>query len=337
MAGVLAVGAAPAAPVIIGFLDAVALFVLALALAFLWFKVLRPPLWHLGSVGVGFVHPFRFLHDMCLAVDGWVTSTEAGAESAVVWSLHTLMHTFTWLAKGTEDLARAVWTHNTHTDHQAKAVRNAVYGGIEPRLKTLEKKYTGIEGNFHHRDAREQAQKAAGAAAGAIDTKTFNHAVKGINDRIGKLEKEYQGIEHGQTATGTRVKTRPGETATKTRARAVPRTKTPTNHWTDIFTRAALGSLGIAILSRLGLGWVRCPNMGRLGRFLCNLDKVLMDALMAGLAIFVASEGIVKFAEEMQGIIVEGEHLVAKFWKASDIGHNTDRHLGEVSAFEPPT
>lgn len=45
----------------------------------------------------------------------------------------------------------------------------------------------------------------------------------------------------------------------------------------------AVGLVALALTSpKLGLGWLRCRNVGRVGRALCGLDKALLDLLLLG-------------------------------------------------------
>jgi hypothetical protein len=70
-----------------------------------------------------------------------------------------------------------------------------------------------------------------------------------------------------------------------------------------------LGVVASAVLGRLGLGWARCSNVGRVARHLCGLDRALLDTLLLGSTVIVSSVSLVQLAElmlEVEGELVRG-------------------------------
>lgn len=69
-----------------------------------------------------------------------------------------------------------------------------------------------------------------------------------------------------------------------------------------IATVLGLSGLLVATLGRLGVGWIRCSKVNRIGRALCGLDNNLLDSLLLdSLAIFGAIS-IVEFAETLLAV-----------------------------------
>lgn len=93
---------------------------------------------------------------------------------------------------------------------------------------------------------------------------------------------------------------------------------------------ALAGIVAASVLSTLGLGWLKCSNVGRVGRRVCGLDARVLDALLAGLAVFVTVD-IVRFAHEVQGVTHEFAGAVRGFWRVSQRpGPGGDRQLGQT-------
>jgi len=74
---------------------------------------------------------------------------------------------------------------------------------------------------------------------------------------------------------------------------------------TKLGTVAGLVGLTAAVLGRLGLGWLRCSRVGRVGRQLCGMNEGLLESLLADALLIASAISIVEFAKELQAI--EGE------------------------------
>jgi hypothetical protein len=67
----------------------------------------------------------------------------------------------------------------------------------------------------------------------------------------------------------------------------------------------ALAGAGAAVLvgtalARIGLGWLRCRNVRRMGKRACGMDVDLLDSLLAGSLLFVGSLSLVELVREME-------------------------------------
>jgi hypothetical protein len=312
-AGLLA--AAPAAPILpaISTLGAVLAFALAFALSVMWFQILRGPLVRLAKLSILHVHPFGWLNAVVTNVDHWLNAAVEGTERAVTWSLHALMLCIGTGAKLTEDAARATWQAlEWERKHTTRHVSAPVPQSISPRLKTLEKEYRGIDARLDQIEHREQAQKAVGAAAGTIDHAQLQRGIDKLAKQVGHLAHEVDALGHADTHAGAKAK--PGEQAIpRTKPRAVPRTRAPSRHWTDVITKAAGAALVAFSLARLGLGWLRCGGVKKVGKRLCGMNPDLLDALLIGTTLMVGTISLREFAKELEAVTEEAAGLVRGF------------------------
>jgi hypothetical protein len=78
----------------------------------------------------------------------------------------------------------------------------------------------------------------------------------------------------------------------------------------------AVGALAFA-LSRLGMPWARCSNVGKVGRNVCGMDANLLQSLLADTLMIAGTLSLVEFAEEMQGVTEAAVRPILSFWRAS--------------------
>jgi len=69
-------------------------------------------------------------------------------------------------------------------------------------------------------------------------------------------------------------------------------------HGRQVATSIGLGALAIA-LGRLGLGWLRCSKVSRLGRRACGLDEALLTDLLEDTLVILGTISLVEFAREL--------------------------------------
>ncbi len=60
-----------------------------------------------------------------------------------------------------------------------------------------------------------------------------------------------------------------------------------------------VGAVAGIVLGRIGLGWARCSNVGRVARHLCGFDRALLEALLIGSTAIFSAVSIVEWAELM--------------------------------------
>lgn len=140
-----------------------------------------------------------------------------------------------------------------------------VLGEIPRQLRDLE----GRVGRTV-RQARFVAAVAVAAAVARID-----HALDGVHINLGGLRRDLG------RAVG--------------RVRGLERL---------IYPAAAAGLVATA-LARLGMSWLGCRNVRKIGRRACGLDPSLLDALIADSLLFFGTFSLVAFAEELQDVTGE--------------------------------
>lgn len=93
-----------------------------------------------------------------------------------------------------------------------------------------------------------------------------------------------------------------------------------------------VGLVAGATLAQLGLSWLKCGNVGKVGKRVCGLNAGVLDSLLAGLVVVFGTIGLVKFAEDVQGVTEAFSGDVAEFWRATAPGPGGDRVLGQKGA-----
>lgn len=73
----------------------------------------------------------------------------------------------------------------------------------------------------------------------------------------------------------------------------------------------ALGVVAVA-LARLGVNWIRCRKVGRVGRQLCGMDDGLLDSLLTDALAIFSVLSVVEFARELRTIEDEAIGIMGK-------------------------
>jgi hypothetical protein len=63
-------------------------------------------------------------------------------------------------------------------------------------------------------------------------------------------------------------------------------------------------------LNRLGLKWIRCRKVGRVGRAVCGMDDRLLEGLLLDAAALTVALNLRTFAKELQDVTGEAAHLI---------------------------
>lgn len=80
---------------------------------------------------------------------------------------------------------------------------------------------------------------------------------------------------------------------------------------------AAFAGLLVRALDRLGLKWLRCGNVNKVGKQLCGMNPGLLESLLADALLVGGVLSLVALAEEMQTVVGDSASLVQKFWQAT--------------------
>jgi hypothetical protein len=135
--------------------------------------------------------------------------------------------------------------------------------------------------------AKREALHLIRAAEHAVVVKSAAVAGALPFPRIGRIEHDLSGVEKWVRARG------------------------------KLLTVAGISALLIGALGRLGLGWTRCSNVGKLGKNVCGMNPSLLESLLADTLLIVGTVSLVEFAKGMQGITGEVVGPVRTFWRAS--------------------
>ncbi len=229
---------------------------------------------------------FHFLAQAIRAVDKEVRHLIGVAVTAtsapLVLAIHAVTSLFRYPARELADLTADV----THTIGQLRRV-------IVPAM--LAAKVASI---WHHIAALE-------ARVGHVLVRPAVHIVHDITHvvrtstrvivakaqaiplpRIGRLEREAEGL-------GARI-------------RSLGRRLSP----------AAAAALVVATLARLGLGWLRCSRVKRVGKQVCGMDENMLESLVADTLLVVGTISLVEFAEGLLAGMDEFTPQIKKFWRA---------------------
>ncbi len=79
----------------------------------------------------------------------------------------------------------------------------------------------------------------------------------------------------------------------------------------------AVVALVVAALGRLGIGWVRCGNVGKVGKNVCGMNPDLLESLLADSLLIVGTLSLVEFSREMVDVTELAVRPITSFWRAS--------------------
>lgn len=267
------------------------------------------------GVGLSFVHPFHFVAETFRRLDNYVFALLG---EGIYESQHAFNLMLTWNAY--------VLTKT------GEAVANVAYN----TLAAL---------HLVRRDVSPAAIRRATAPAIAHATATLPAVKVKVDTRVPALQAEVAGLKT-KVDTLSRALTVPSKVivekvetpaATTTPAVAIPAPVAlpgvipkiedleRAKKWTldqlgklsKLGTVAGLVGVGAAVLGRLGLGWVKCSRVSRVGKQVCGMDTSLLDSLLADTLLIVGTLSLVEFAHEMQAVIGEADSLTRRFFRVA--------------------
>jgi len=233
-------------------------FIVCWALRGLWQHTFHPFLSWLGHLGLSFsvlghgvsIHPFGFANKLDRAIFNYMTDAMYASERAVVYGINGMVSTFWWLVNETEHGADALLrvTHGLwHAIHHGAVAQTG-----RTLTKTIVRKLTVVE------------HKVVTVARGLTKTQARELAhVTALANAIARELPRIKTLEREEKAIAARVRGIEGK----------------------LTAVGIVGLLGVA-LTRMGLGWVRCAGVGRLGRALCNASTRWIDDLVGLFADF---------------------------------------------------
>jgi hypothetical protein len=212
----------------------------------------------------GTVRPFEFVADVIVDASDWVAHWLAVAalntESGAITLWHWTAELFWWSVHETKALAVDTWHALEHTvvvtvpDAAKWAYREA--SAVAHRI-------TNVEAAARRAADRELGHVAHLALAEAeLGVHKAEAALDWSEAEVGALGRELGGL--------------------KARVEAIARQLSPA---------AIVALIGATIFTEFGLGWLRCSQVGRLGRSICGMPAHLLEDLVGLLAdvVFVAA------------------------------------------------
>lgn len=73
----------------------------------------------------------------------------------------------------------------------------------------------------------------------------------------------------------------------------------------------AVGAVAAA-LAKLGVGWIRCRKVGRVGRQICGMDEGLLESLLGDAVAIFSVVSVVEFAKELRAVEDEAVTIMGK-------------------------
>jgi hypothetical protein len=200
------------------------------------------------------------------------------SENAVAWLINKMWFQLLWMARELSALAHA-------TEH---ALSTITVTGVEKALKvtaaTLGRRLLAVTGVLSVLNLvaipliRRQIVALGHRITHAVAIPA--HAIAGALPRIGRLERRAESQAHRLTKL---------EKAT-----------------VGIGTAA----FGLALLRRLGLGWLKCDRVGRAGKAVCGMNPNLLESLLVDVAVLTIALDLRAFTRELQSVTGEAAHLI---------------------------
>jgi hypothetical protein len=286
----VAVPAAPAVPFALLALSSAIAFVVSWGLLHGWARTFGAAFQWLGNKGIDLsiraapdihIHPFRFLLSIDQKVVEYLGAAVGATEHAMVTSFHKMIGIILWTAQETAGLATDVF--------------NAVKGVEHSTVKTVTKVVTHTVVKPIH-----TAIKATGAISRA-QWHALTHRVDVLAARVTHLARASSGAIAAPFPRIGRI-----EKTVKAQGKRLSKVE------------KALGAgVGVALLvkalSKLGLGFLRCPSVTKALRRRQCIDYDFLDSLLTGALLIVGTISLVEFAEEVGSVTDEAAGLIHGF------------------------
>lgn len=275
--------------------------------------------WFLGSLGK-VVKLTEKIVEFAVPLGGWIAhemgkAFHASYKLASSW-LDALAMAYVQTGEELFNLARDVswtlaWLVSTEIPHLIAALPNAVTHVVHSTTTRVVK----IE-----RTIVQQGKVTKAAIEAAIA-----HELPGVIGRdlpfIEWLRKHFK--ELARIATGAGAIAIPGILAwERVFGRKVDRDIAAIHkrlrHLERVFGATAASAVFLAAIAKLGLGWIRCPNMKRLGRGICGLPSHFVDDLLGLLLDFLVLADICQVVGIVSSAFAEVEGPIATF--VGDVG-----------------
>jgi hypothetical protein len=259
--------------------------------AFLWtfdkaFRTLFAPIMlRLAGIELNakFVHwaPFGWLGTIVTKVEKWTRNGMAASERAIVYGFGAALSAFRDLAVTIETLARDYY----RAQKAAWAAIDRLQGYVGGKVGHAVAAFVHVVVNKAIYAERRFVRSSIAALRAAV------HQTAIALPRIGAKADHWGGI-------------------TAKQVRRLDRRLTKLEKLT-----AGLGvaALTWTALKRLGLGWLRCTRVRKVGNAVCGMSPSLVESLLFDVATLTVAFNIRTFAQEMQAVVEDGADLIHKW------------------------
>ena len=91
------------------------------------------------------------------------------------------------------------------------------------------------------------------------------------------------------------------------------------------------GLVAGAVLSTLGLSWLKCRNVEKTAKQVCRTNVDVLEGLLSGLLALFGTFSLVEFAKYLEPVVGDIGTGVTHFWRADVQGAGRDRQVGSPS------
>ncbi len=284
-----------ATPATLGMLFALAF---AWSMQSAWRATFGPFLNWLGDLGLSFgtrlghvaIHPFGFAHTINTNVQKFLSASVAMAEKSFVRLLNIVVEPYLLIVGVTLALGltayegfEALWHAVTHT--APSVARDTLW---RPTVRAIQHSLQSIDARIRSLAHQMQALAAHVAHIAA----SIPHAIPQVIPRLGRLEKtavDYTRLYKWMKRNATKI---------------------------------LVGGALATALARIGLGWIRCRNMSRVGKRVCGVNPSWIDEFLAGTLLIVGANSFEEFVKEAQAgydLGIEGLQLFIREFRDLDI------------------
>jgi hypothetical protein len=234
-----------------------------------------------GVRGVGDVHPFRFLGKFDDKVLTTLHNAKVSTEHAMVSAFNLTVKFHVALAHNiaatSEDAYNAM--------HRLQFYWTPYFVGV--KLRPIQTGLEGLRGTVGHAAAKSHPNSKV--------------AVKKITYNVTKVTHVTK-MQAATTTAGARIKPAEWKAAKHELAKLM---------WAVPF--AGLLTFGLALLKRLGLSWLRCPRVGKVGKTVCTMNPGLLESLLLDAALLTVAFNLEDFARELQSVTEDAAGLINRW------------------------
>lgn len=236
------------------------------------------------------LHPFSPLRAVSRSVYNALGRIVALSERGLVYSLNALLELPLLLVGTVAAIAYLLWevTHR-QKDYADKAATTKVATNVQPQLKALRHDLAVLKAEvaaLPH--AKIGARGKVAAPAAPITLHDWQLLRRGIDRIAGRLQAVEKRVGIGAGAHAGAI------------ARPLPVARPVASSWKHVLTRKAAVALTLAGILGLGMRWLRCAKVGKVGRAICGVNAGALDFLLGSALLAFALSDVCRLVTGMQ-------------------------------------